>query len=116
MTNSAWRRSSKCSMGTCVEVLLTDRFAFVRDSKQLAVGDDQSLIRVDLATWRTFLDELLGVAPIGSNGVLAVRPESNGWIELVDGSTGTSLSFDSQEWSAFVGGVGLGEMSPHLAA
>lgn len=114
--NNAWRRSSRCSIGSCVEILLTDERVFVRDSKQNNQGDDQPRISIDPSTWCMFLDELLGLTAIGSNGVLAVRALSDGWVELVDASTGTSLSYDSEEWTAFVEGVELGEMTPPLAA
>jgi len=109
-TNAAWRRSSKCSMSSCVEVLITGDRVFVRDSKQNDRVGDQPLIHVDPAVWRTFLNELLGSAAPGSNGVLQTESLPGGWTALIDTSTGLSLHYDDQEWTAFVEGVALGEL------
>lgn len=112
---AAWRRSSKCSMGSCVEVLLTDDWVFIRDSKQNDLGADQPLIPVDPPIWKSFLEEIHGVATVGSNGTLAVKFLDNGWVQLSDIHTGTSLSYDEEEWAAFTAGVTLGEMASPVA-
>lgn len=109
-TSAGWRRSSRCSIGSCVEVLVTQDRVVVRDSKQNDRVGDQPLIDVDPAVWRTFLNELLGSAASGSNGVLQTESLPGGWIALVDTSTGLSLHYDDQEWTAFVEGVALGEL------
>ena len=114
-TDAAWRRSSKCSIGSCVEVLVTEDRIFVRDSKQTDRGADQSLIDVDPQTWRIFLSELLGLTTVGANGTLTAKHLSNGWVQLVDTSTGISLSYDQQEWTAFIEGVAAGEMALPVA-
>lgn len=116
IANNTWRRSSKCSMGQCVEFMLTDTRVFVRDSKQNDVGHEQPRIDVDLNVWRVFLNEVRGFEPAGSNGILTTSASTEGGVQLVDVRTGVSLSFDSQEWTAFVEGVLLGEMNPPLAA
>ena len=114
-TEAAWRRSSKCSIGSCVEVLVTEHRVFIRDSKQSHLGE-QPKICITREVWQTFLDELLGRVSPGSNGSLTADRLADGWIALTDSTTGISLSYDAEEWIAFIQGVELGELAAPLPA
>lgn len=109
-----WRRSSRCTVGSCVEVLVSVDRVLVRDSKQNHRGAQDHIV-VNPSVWRVFLKELLGSVGTGSNGTLTTRHLEDGWVELIDQSTGISLTFDAQEWIAFVEGVELGEMAAPLS-
>lgn len=115
-TEDAWRRSSKCSVGACVEVRFTDSCVLIRDSKQNHLQAQQSHISIDHDTWRIFVAELLDKTPSGSNGVLVARDLPHGWIELCDTTTSVTLTYDLEEWAALIAGLHLGELLPPLAA
>jgi len=66
----AWRRASRCSNSGCVEVLITEHWVVVRDSKRLP---DLSALIFDHEEWQAFLDgvkagefDLLSIAELHS--------------------------------------------------
>lgn len=105
-----WRRSSRCSIGSCVEVARTPSAFLVRDSKQSGVHD-QPVIALDAGAWPDLLDALaLGRTQIDLDG-LSVRCSEDGSVTLFDSGSTTTLQFDRDEWSAFVASAIEGEFS-----
>ncbi len=51
--NAAWRRSTRCSTGACVEIATGDT-VLVRDSKLQA----SPVLEFDAAAWRGLLDDI----------------------------------------------------------
>ncbi len=49
-----WRTSTYCNDETCVEVLVTDQFAAMRDSK----NPGGPALAFDLAVWQAFMNDL----------------------------------------------------------
>ena len=49
-----WLRSSKCLGGECVEVMILDDGAAVRDAK----NPDGGVLRFDRDAWTAFLDDI----------------------------------------------------------
>jgi len=50
----AWRRSSRCSSGSCVEWAADDETVYLRDSKDIA----GPMLRVGRDEWIAFVDAL----------------------------------------------------------
>lgn len=114
---AAWTRARACSAGTCVEARLVGEkgMAQLRDSKLDELGDRRPIIELSTERFLVFQDELLGLAPVGANGEIAVDQLDGGWVAFRSLSTGVVLRFDADEMSAFVEGVRLGEFRPALA-
>jgi hypothetical protein len=53
-TQLAWRRSTRCSTGGCVEMSRTADSCLVRDSKQA----DSPILRFGLTEWTEFISAL----------------------------------------------------------
>ncbi len=102
---------SMCSNGTCVEVQLTSRMAYVRDSKAKSLGIQQPIIAVDLAEWDQFKGAVTGSAPVDADARLQFRDSAGGMVEIVDTSTDTILEYNSDEWTAFTTGLRSGRFS-----
>jgi hypothetical protein len=113
-----WLRSTFCTAATCVEVRLTPQLVSVRDSKQNEPSgseESQPILDVQPGVWLTFLSEVLGDVPAGANGSLFFTGQPDGDVVLTSATSDIELRYDSEEWSAFVGGVADGEFGP-LAA
>jgi len=111
-----WKHSTRCSQGMCVEALIIGAQAALRDSKQNELGALQPIIELSTARFLVFQDELLGLAPLGSNGEIAVDELDDGWVAFRSLSTGVELRYDADELSAFIDGVRAGEFRPALAS
>ena len=105
-----WRRSTRCTIGTCVEVALTPTTVFVRDSKQSDLPD-QPIISVASDVWSCFVDKLGGQRSEITVDGLSVAPSDDGSITMIDNDHNTVLRFDDDEWSSFVAGAIDGEFS-----
>lgn len=106
----AWRRSSKCTLGSCVEVAITPTTVFVRDTKQCDL-DDQPIVAIDRAAWPEFVDAIEhNYTEINVDGI-AVALSETGLATVVDTQRSTALQFDRDEWNAFLGGAIDGEFS-----
>ena len=91
----------------CVEVFFDVDLVHIRDSKDGGVGP---VLSVPAADWATFLDEVVGHAPVGSNAAVRITTNSGGGANLRGIRTpDTILSYTAGEWSAFVAGVRAAE-------
>jgi hypothetical protein len=97
-------------------VRLDGEDAAVRDSKQREMGEAQPIIELSTERFLVFQDELLGLAPAGSNGEIVVDELGHGWVAFRSLSTGVQLRYDADELNAFVEGVRAGEFRPALAS
>jgi hypothetical protein len=50
----SWRKSSKSSEQSCVEVATSNQSVFVRDSKD----PDGQILRIDVKQWAAFLEDV----------------------------------------------------------
>ena len=104
-----WFKSSRSNPNgnQCVEVFFDVDLVHIRDSKDGGVGP---FLTVPAADWATFLDEVVGRAPIGSNAAVRITTNSGGGADLRGIRTpDTTLSYTAGEWSAFVAGVRAAE-------
>lgn len=110
-----WQTSSRCITGECVAVGFRSDAAVLKDSKDDRLVDPQPMIELSPDCFAVFQDELLGQAPEGSNGELVVDRLDDGWVAFRSLSTGVTLRYDAEEFSAFVEGVRAGEFRSALA-
>ena len=105
-----WRRSSRCTMGSCVEVALTPSTVFLRDSKYGDL-DDHRIIGIDSDAWRGLSAEIaVGHPEIDISGI-KITSSVGGSVTVKDTETNTMLRFDRIEWSSFTAAVADGEFS-----
>jgi len=103
-----WRRSSKCTVGSCVEVAITPSAVFIRDSKMSGVRE-QPIITVERAVWSNLATALTHERSIVNLGSLVITAPSDGSATIEDTESETTLLFDRQEWEAFRAGLNDGE-------
>lgn len=89
---------------SCVEVKAHRGLVHLRDSKDQGCGP---VITVDAKRWPGFIDEVLGHAESGSNGVARIESASDGGVRLH--APGVTLSYTRLEWEAFVAGAADGQ-------
>lgn len=105
----AWFKSSFSypNGNQCVEVFFDNDLVHIRDSKNRGVGP---VLSVPAREWTTFLEEVAGRAPAGSNTVIRVMRHVDGGASLrTHLAHGCTLSYTSAEWAAFVAGVRDGQ-------
>lgn len=106
---SPWIKSSLCTTGACVEVLLGDAVVSMRDSKLNGVSRQMSL-EFDPGLWGDFLDRVCSEPDDFSlsSGVSVLR-QPNGDVVVAQGKV--HLRFFDEEWVAFCAGVSAGEFA-----
>ena len=115
--SGTWRKARRCTASTCVEVRFGTGSVEVRDSKQNHLGGaGQPVISVSTEQWAQFVDEIAGVAPTGASTAIAVAHTADGGVTFRDPSTDVVLSYDADEYRAFVDGVRAGEFTPVAAS
>jgi hypothetical protein len=100
--------------GHCVEIRTSSPETLIRDSKQSDLTDHRPVIGLPTDRFDVFQDELIGLAPEGSNGEIAIDRLDDGWVAFRSLRTGVTLRFDADELTAFVEGVRAGEFRPAL--
>ena len=112
---SRWIRSTRCTTATCVEARFSGESVDIRDSKQNHLKESQPSMTVAESTFQTFIRELLGEAPQGSNGEIAIDHLTDGGVAFRSLVTGVTLSYTADELEAFVAGARDGEFQRVLA-
>ncbi len=97
-----------CTGGACVQVWRSKEVAKISDSKQNGTTGATELV-VTTRVFEWFQQELRGSRLLGSNGILTIERQTNGWFRLADARGHDSLSFDEMEWTAFCLGVRSGD-------
>ncbi len=112
---SGWRTPSKCPTGACVEVGQSMAgFYALRDTKLSHLGSTQPQIVLHERAYATFLDELLGLLPAGSNGEITAQQQDDGdWI-FRSVPESVELRYDIHEIDAFIAGIKAGELHTSL--
>lgn len=104
-----WFKSSRSNPNgnQCVEVFFDVDLVHIRDSKDGGTGPVLTVLAAD---WATFLDEVVGRVPVGSNGAVRITTNSGGGANIRGiRNPDTILSYTAGEWSAFVAGVRAAE-------
>ena len=114
VTGLNWMRSSFCSGGTCVAVLVAGSHVMVRDTKQTQIDSDPSFIVIGVEEWSTFLERVVSGTAAVSTGDVVATGAPTGAVSLR--ANGTTLCFDAKEWADFVNGVRCGdfEIDEHI--
>ncbi|MGH1488571.1 MAG: DUF397 domain-containing protein [Acidimicrobiales bacterium] len=109
-----WRKARRCTDSTCIEVNLSGPVVGVRDSKDLAADPDAPFpsIQVPADRWSMFLSEVMGESTPGDNGSIFFNEEDGGNVVLTSAESDVALTYDSDEWIAFKGGVADGDFGP----
>lgn len=112
----AWRRSSYCANGACVEVSTGDGRVLVRDSK---LGDESPVIEFTPSEWRSFLvvaQEWDRTSSVLIQRLQLMHTQGIGTdlpvcISYAADSSQPHLHFTWEEWSAFCEGVKADEFN-----
>jgi len=102
-----WLISALCGGGSCVEIaFLADGFVGIRDSKFGTVrgseGLPQPTIVLTGAEWAEFTQSVLSVG-CGTDVIEVIETAD----EICFESRGITLSYTTEEWDAFQGGLSL---------
>ncbi|MGH3852499.1 MAG: DUF397 domain-containing protein [Pseudonocardiaceae bacterium] len=105
---AGWRKSTySAQQDGCVEVDLTSDGVQIRHSKIL----NSPVISFTEAQWSRWLGEVISEHLTNTNGAVTVLAQPGSW--TVRDVTGTELTFNDQEWTAFRLGAKDGEFDPH---
>lgn len=102
-----WFTSSP-SQETCVEVRFDGPLVHLRDTKDHEAGP---VISVPVAAWPGFIDEVLGIAPAGSNHAVRIEHLDDGVVRLRAIGGSVALTYTSSEWAAFTAGAAEGQFT-----
>jgi len=80
----------------------------LRDTKDHGAGP---VISVPATAWPGFVDEVLGIAPAGSNHAVRIEHLDDGVVRLRAISGSVALTYASSEWAAFTAGAADGEFT-----
>jgi hypothetical protein len=104
-----WYKSSfSPSQGGCVEVRFDGVLVHVRDTKDRGKGP---VISAPSAAWPAFVDEVLGKAVAGSNRAVHIAHQHNGTVQLHALDYAATLTYTSDEWTAFKAGAAAGQFT-----
>jgi len=107
--NRGWKRSGRCTCGSCFEWLELSDCVILRDSKTADVRD-QPTIMMGRETWAAFQAHFAAhsdglVASARFESVTVTQGAIDGWIDVTDVDTSVTLSFDADEVKAFAAGI-----------
>lgn len=85
-----------------MEVRFAGQVAYVRDTKDLGSGP---VISVPITAWPGFIDEVLGKAIANSNTAFHIAHQPDGSTQLHALDYSATLTFNSNEWTAFKAGA-----------
>lgn len=108
-SSRGWFKSSHSNPNgnQCVEVFFDTGLVRIRDSKNGGAGP---VLTVPAVHWASFLDEVTGRRPAGSNPAIQITCNAGGGATLRELCAPSQLlSYTQGEWSAFVVGVRDGE-------
>ncbi|GAA1235089.1 hypothetical protein GCM10009676_18690 [Prauserella halophila] len=110
-SRAGWRKSSYSAQHNgCVEVDFTDEGVEVRDDKIT----ESPVIRFSFEQWSHWLGEIVDDIT-NTNGAVTVTTRESTWL-VHEPTTGATLAFSQQEWTAFRLGVIAGEFTPSSVA
>jgi Domain of unknown function (DUF397) len=112
--STPWFKSSYSgAMSTCVQLRFHHQRVDIGDSKFLdnpgADPEQQPIITLSIEQWHQFLAEFTGRRPALADLALAVERNSDSTITLRCTTTQTGLTYNADEWAAFVAGAHAGE-------
>ncbi|WP_306361020.1 DUF397 domain-containing protein [Nocardia sp. CC227C] len=105
--SSAWYKSTYSgSEATCVEVAHRGDAVLIRDSKFTGPSDEQPIVSVAPAQWRSVLDLVLS-GESGAAGDVSISIDPSAGAAMSD--CFVTLSYNAAEWDAFMKGVADGQ-------
>lgn len=102
----SWITARRCTSGTCVEVRATRQGSDIRNNRQNFLGPMQPIIALTADEWRHFATKALSGRSEEAD-LTKIQHHSDGAVTLSHGDT--TLDFDADEWSTFVGGLAEGD-------
>lgn len=113
-TDGGWKKASRCSSSTCVEVLVGREYVLLRDTKQSALGVMQPILSIPADRWLEVLT-CWSKGQTTDRALVSTQDDADG-VRLRSPDGTIQLAFDWDEWTTYVSGVRDGEFNLHSAA